>query len=1114
MEQDVGLSPGRDKAEAGAERPIHSCGDIEPVDTAHGQQHVGSEKDQTDVSAFSRLPSEVIEHILYIVDANSFASLALLNREWRRVSDSPQLYAYHLSRCPSFSLTRDIISGSVSVDDLPVLKGRFACEIRRNAFEVFLRPRKTLVKLISASVSSSTAFPHGEAFRFSFSTNGQTLLCISSSRIFVVDLTSHPATVKHELKTLRRPLGATILDDGRLLAVISSKHQVNIYSLSDDEAKHIQALLLNDIPRALTLSPTGSVLAIAYDGSIEVYALGENAPTAERRAVRCVGVDSISFSSDGTMLLGSSTDVNRTNIVSISAPFYADTAADATARDAQSRMWTTQILFPDIIPGYSHVSLLPLHAEGEGSWVIGYDKHIKAFRAVKINNARTGVTYFVGPGPGEGSEEPKPLTIPAADSWGELVVLGFQDSGLWLYGLPDRIDIAPLSSPTMETNGTRNPSQALVDRRWDGLSAWGQDNSQRLQRMINQPSMLLTGHKVTDIPGIAAARWVLPPRSAKNQGLWRHRLVAVAPGGVNSSALGEENVPIDGGRILVLDFERSTKDGEVNEITIEAGETAPKTLREQSPSLDTEVELERRRTQLRRPVIGSPRNSLVQRQANAARESFPTTTGSSQKLLSNNQRGSRSQPSSPVDIDSSDNAHILDSPYSNTQPRSRDTLHRAATAAAASRGRHNPRYRGTINTTEPEQQIPHESDADGWVPPPPPYTREPDAPLPEDLRRLLLPAMTEPVQRVGDVPPQVRRAHASRLDTMAQDAMTRSHTVVERMNTVSSSRLALGRRRTSRESSKTGSVGQSGRQRNVLQKRREPPPAINPPSAGAQAQTRTMQISTQSSVQDNLPSSVPATADNIPQVHSSYSLQRTLPPGHVAEGASSTLAQAGPSMDSLLRSSTRESSDIALQGRTHLPPPSHSEPPSDLSANPPPPPTVPQSANPERRKSQYRTRSFAARLLSPKNQRTRPSSPLPVQGVARQSLSSDRMDGLSARFGGNGSLAGYHSFSMSSPELRFQPSGSGRLETIPSARSRSGFQGLARSRSRSHDIRSPMGLAHEAVPGSTARISTDPIDPRPSHDAQPEDWRERIEQWNIRTIDERRRKGQGKCFVM
>jgi len=1042
------------------------------------------------------------------------------------VSDSPELYAYHLSRCPSFSLTRDIISGSVSVDDLPVLKGRFACEIRRNAFEVFLRPRTTLIKLISTSVSSSTAFPHGEAFSFSFSANGQMLLCLSSSRIFVVDLTSHPATVKHELKTPRKPLGATILDDGKLLAVISSKHQVNIYSLSNEEAKHVQAFTLNDVPRALALSPTGSVLAIAYDCGIEVYALGENAVAAERRAVRCVGVDSISFSSDGTILLGSSTDVNRTSVVSISAPFYTDSGTDATARDVQSRLWTTQILFPDIIPDYSHASLLPPHAEGEGSWVIGYDKQIKAFRAVKINDARTGVTYFVGPGPDDGLEEPPPLTIPAADSLGELVVLGFQGSGLWLYGLPDRIDVAPLSSPTLEASGTQNSSQALIDRRWDGSSASGRDNSQRLQRTITQPSVLVTGHKVADIPGITAARWVLPPQSADDQGLLRHRLVAVAPGGVTSSELGGESVPIDGGRVLILDFERSTKNGEVKEITIEVGEAEPKMLREQNPSLDAEVELERRRTQLHRGVVESPRNPLSQRSASAARESFPAATGSSQKLLSSNQGGSHSQPSSPIDWEPSDNAHILDSPYSNTQPRSRDTLHRAATAAAASRGRYNPRYRG--DTTEPQEQIPripHESDADDWVPPPPPYTREPDTPLPEEIRRLLLPSMTEPVQRVGDVPPQVRRAHTSRLDSMARNAITRSRTVVERINTISSSRIPLGRRRTSRESSVRQSVRQSGRHRNVLQRRRETS-AVNPASISGQVQTRTMQISMHPPGQDDLPSGVPTTTDNIPQVHS-HSLQHTLPPVPVADEASSILTQAEPLMDGSLRSPTRaslQSTDITLQERTHLSsslsqpqPDTRIQLHSDLSTNlPPSQSTAPQRANPERQ-SQYRTRPFASRLLSPRNQRGGQSSPAPARDVAHQPLSSDQIEESSTQSTGNRSLAGYHPFSMSSPDLHFHQSRINRLETIPRLRSRSGVRGVGGSRSRSQDIGSSMRPTDEAVPDSTAtgrRIPTDPTGLRLPHDGQPEDWRERIEQCSVRTINERRRKGQGKCFVM
>lgn len=155
-------------------------------------------------------------------------------------------------------------------------------------------------------MSSSTAFPQGEAFRFAFSPNAQMILCISSSRIVVLDVTSDSAAVKHELKIWRRPLNATILDDGSLLAVVSSDHQINIYSLTNEEASLIQDLKLTEVPRALALSPSGGVLAVAYSDKIEMYAIREGALTTERRAVRCDGVDAISFSSDGVMLIGSS----------------------------------------------------------------------------------------------------------------------------------------------------------------------------------------------------------------------------------------------------------------------------------------------------------------------------------------------------------------------------------------------------------------------------------------------------------------------------------------------------------------------------------------------------------------------------------------------------------------------------------------------------------------------------------------------------------------------------------------------------------------------------------------------------------------------------------------
>ncbi|KNG84208.1 F-box domain protein [Aspergillus nomiae NRRL 13137] len=738
-------------------------------------------------SLFNSLPRTVIEHILYVVDANTFASLAFLNRKWRRISDSPLLYSHHLSRCPSFSLTAKATSDEVTSDDLAILKLKFGAEIRRNAFEVFLRPHQTLVKLISTSMSSSTAFPHGEAFRFAFSPSAQLVLCISSSRIVVLDVASGSAVVRHELKTWRRPLNATILDDGSLLAVVSSSHQVNIYSLSNEEARHVQNIKLNDVPQALALSPTGGVLAIAYTDRIEVYAIGEGTLATERRAVRCAGVDSIAFSSDGVMLLGSSGDSQNTSLVTITVPFYTEPVTDISAREAHTRMWTTQILFPEIIQSYSHACLLPLHTEGDGSWILGFDKEAAAFRAIGTNNVNSGTVYFVSPTSGNGLQESPPIMLPTVDCTGELAALGFQDSGLWVYGIPDRLDIAPSSTLAAALCASDNgPSH----RAEEAVSL--PDNAQRLQHSIAKPKMLIRGHKMSDMSGITAACWVRHAEAPADH----RRLVAVAPGGISPPTIGEEDVPVDGGRVLLLDFERSPKDGSSTEISIEIGETEPKMLHEPNTSLDTEVELERRRTRLHR-------GNSSYRARTVARESYPAAISMSQSPPLIIRRNSSYFSVSSNDIGDGDTPPVPDTPYDNTQPRSRDTLRRAATAAATSRTRYNPRYRDEsrrvleARPVPPIFQVPHESDADNWVPPPPPYTREPDAPLPE----------------VSDVPDGLQRSRTTRLEDMAEEPLPR--TPLQRLNTISGSRLASLVRRTTRASE---APGLSRTQSNLVQR--------------------------------------------------------------------------------------------------------------------------------------------------------------------------------------------------------------------------------------------------------------------------------------------------------
>ncbi|EAW11410.1 F-box domain protein [Aspergillus clavatus NRRL 1] len=727
--------------------------------------------------SFSRLPRSVIENILYLVDANSFASLALLNRKWRRISESTAFYAYHLSRCPSFTAVRESITSETNPENLASLKRRFLSEARRSTFEVFLKPRRKLIKLISSSMSSSTAFPQGEAFRFAFSPNAQMVLCISSSRILVLDVTTDCPSVKHELKIWRRPLNATILDDGSLLAVVSSDHQVNIYSLTSEEAHLIQDLKLNEVPRALALSPNGGVLAIAYNDKIEMYAVGEGALATERRAVRCDGVDAISFSSDGVMLIGSSANCDSSNLVTISVPFYTDPETEASPREVQVRMWTTQILFPDLFPGYSHACLLPLHTEGEGSWVLGFDRRIRAFRAFGVTNANSGTTYFVGPISESTLHESLPMMVPSADCQGELVALGFQGSGLWVYGVPHRLDIASAIEHTQDL------PDVAQDRRTRNLGTLPHDNSLRLEWAVEKPRTLVSGHKISDMSGLSAARWVRDSPSK----LGRRRLVAVAPGGISPPTIGDEDVPVDGGRVLLLDFERSPTDGQVTEINIEIGEAEPKLLHEPNSSLDSEVELERRRTLLHHRAAASQMRA-------APRDVHPAARLDNHQTPSFDSRRHTSFFSgSSNDIADNGIPPLPDTPYDNTQPRSQDTLRRAATAASSSRGRYNPLYRDRWSRIQNERQtpqvpqlfqVPHESDADNWVPPPPPYSREPDAPLPEYLRRTLLPRRTEAAVRAGATVLPVRRSQTTRWDNASQEGLSRSP---QRMNSVAGS---------------------------------------------------------------------------------------------------------------------------------------------------------------------------------------------------------------------------------------------------------------------------------------------------------------------------------------
>ncbi|KAH8812262.1 hypothetical protein F5884DRAFT_672436 [Xylogone sp. PMI_703] len=717
-------------------------------------------------SAFDNLPDEIIELILQLTTPDSFASLILLNRKWRAVSQQAHLYAHHLSKCPSYSAAHPTTTQEpIAEENLPRLRGLFSREIKRNLFEAYLRPNETTIRLVSNSISSSSA-PGGEAFHFDISPQGHFVLAYSSSRIHVIDVRGEKLVVKRELKILRRPLSTTITDDGTLLAVLSNDLHVNLYDLAGEHPKHVRVVTLENAPRTIALSPTGSVLAAAYENGVEVLSLDPEYFQNGGRAVKCYTVDALSFSKDGTQLLGTTLQSQNPSIVVLSAPYFSP--GGQAPEQSVSALWTTSILFPNGSRDCSHAVLLPQPYDGEASWTFTYDRVFETFRAVRIDDLRNGTTYFTGPEADLGTASKLlPSTLPAASGLGDLVAAGFKGS-VWIYGVPEDLDAPPVlnnsSTSNSESEATTPSSQVGRRSSIPSIRSVGRrepNNSRAPQWQLLSDKLRNTfvqGRKILALDGVKAVSWV----NNENGALLGERLVAVAPGvGTQPSTFEDEGMsPMDGGRISILDFNYSTNDGKKTSITIEVGVIDPEPLEEEQRDMATEVALVRRRTvaQKRGDPSNVARSMTRVIRPQVAVPSLPNIPDELSPPSSSAESGPA--PQMPNTADSTETASIeeqeaFDAPYSQGAPRSVTTLRRAATAAAANRRLHPRAAAGDhieYRRADGRNEHPHESDADNWVPPPPPYTKDPVPTLPEYLQRAVL----------GDTLANLQRANVQR----------------------------------------------------------------------------------------------------------------------------------------------------------------------------------------------------------------------------------------------------------------------------------------------------------------------------------------------------------------
>lgn len=665
----------------------------------------------------------------------------MVNRQWRKVSQQAHLYAHHLAHCPSYAAAHKGLSISPDEADLPRLRRLFAREIKRNLMDVYLRPRQTTINLVSNSISMSSA-PGGEAFQFSISPTGHYVLAYSSSRIYIIDVTGDTVEVTRELKILRRPASVALTDDGSTLAVLSTDLQIDVYNMTSEPPKHIRVLTLDHSPRTIALSPTGAVLAAAYDSGIEVSSLEDEHAVIGRRAVKCYGVDALSFSKDGRQLLGTTFQSRSPSTVVLAAPYYDP--ASQPPEESVSALWTTSILFPNGSRDCSHSVLLPSPFEEESTWAFTYDRIFETFRAVRVDDLRNGTTYFTGP---LSTTDFKlvPSTLPAASRCGELVAAGFQGS-IWLYGLPEDLEAVPNlnngAANAVESDPGTPISHRSLNRRNSAPSLHSVHRREPSFNRIPQWQILcdkyrnsfIEGKNVATFEGVTAMTWV-DDRCLHGSG---QRLVLVSPGITQppeSEADGMD--PIDGGRLCLLDFNYNAANGIHSSVTIEVGLNEPEVLEEEHRDLAEEVAIVRRRTVAqRRSMHGEMMRSVVAKTPRPTTMADPSTTAP--PITPNVHISSTPLPNDLVEtISIEEEQYAIDDPYSHTDPRSAPTLRRAATAAARSRRFVASEY-VQIRRADGREEHPHESDAENWSPPPPPYTRDPLPPLPEHIQRSII----------------------------------------------------------------------------------------------------------------------------------------------------------------------------------------------------------------------------------------------------------------------------------------------------------------------------------------------------------------------------------------
>ncbi|KAL5418951.1 hypothetical protein PMIN03_000793 [Paraphaeosphaeria minitans] len=560
-------------------------------------------------------------------------------------------------------------------------------------------PALTVLELVSNTASSS-ALP--DAFDFNVSRKGNFVAVYSSSNVWLIKSTQLPRLWARTLQVKRKPVAIDITEDGFLLAVLSRPSQVDLYQIHGEQDRQIKkrrtVSLMHDA-ETVAISPDGLIIITGNKFGIEVVGIGIAAPETARRTLTGPVGDTLEFSDDGrTLLITSYARKSANSSLYILAGLFDGPLNEegVPVPESPDTLWTGSMLFPETAKIARQATLLPDADTGHVSELFAFNSQEDTWGVYDIATQRFTQRKMFLPDQqrwtrSEFVDDAMPAVSPNAD----LAAVSLRMRGttsIWIYQVPE----------------------------WDFQSTTKSDLSP-IQPCFCIPIL-------SDGPNtyqeIRVLRWVTINSHVQ-------RLIAVG----NSNTATADGVPGASagskGVVIVLDFDKSKPAGSAvprptkTEYDLDPlcpGEMLP----EGAIDFEREVELVRTRTLAQRRAqdansSGSRRNSRigsapVRAQTSANRER-PTSIR---------------RPTDEDELTAEEAQAAFEMPYDNQQPRSQMSLARAATVAAVSPA--NRRHLRALpfrpleyRRADGMREMPHESDADNWVPPPPAYTATAEA---------------------------------------------------------------------------------------------------------------------------------------------------------------------------------------------------------------------------------------------------------------------------------------------------------------------------------------------------------------------------------------------------